>query len=295
MIPRTAKTLNPFAPEYNPIPSGVTPSPHAAAPSFLPPLSTPPSPFFLPHQILSYLPTTSHNTRQQFHPSTYRPTPQHQASTTPPPPRNAQLGRGYSRRGRGRVSGRERSGRERRGFARGGERPQCEQFSNRSMHNVDNKHQITPLQRDQDATTIMIRNIPYNCRRKELIGMLDDFCLMENQKSPMPYAYDFLYLPIDFRTRRSRGFAFVNFTSSSAVWKFYDNMHLANWDFLPRSKWKRSIEIVCAKIQGKEELVRHFSKSMFECESDEYLPVCFTPARDGLGQPVELTIVGNRR
>ncbi|KAG6401411.1 hypothetical protein SASPL_138267 [Salvia splendens] len=161
------------------------------------------------------------------------------------------------------------------------------------MHNVENRHQITPLNRDQDATTIMIRNIPYNCRRKELIGMLDDFCLTENQKSPMPYAYDFLYLPIDFR--RSRGFAFVNFTTSTAVWKFYDNMHLANWDFLPRSKWNKSIEIVCAKIQGKEELVKHFSKSMFECESDEYLPVCFSPARDGLGQPVELTVVGNRR
>ncbi|KAL1541130.1 protein terminal ear1-like [Salvia divinorum] len=294
MIPPTTKTLNPFAPEYNPIPSGVTP-----APSFLPPpLSTPSSPFLLPHQILTYLPTaTSHNTQQQFHPSTYLPTPQNQVSTIPPPPPPppAALGRGYSRRGRGRVSGTERSGRERRGFVRGGERPQCEQFSKRGMHNVENKHQIMPLNRDQDATTIMIKNIPYNCRRKELIGMLDDFCLLENQKSPMPYAYDFVYLPIDFRTRRSRGFAFVNFTSSRAVWKFYDNMHLTNWDFLPWSKWKKRIEIVCAKIQGKEELVRHFSKSMFECESNEYLPVCFSPARDGFGQPVELTVVGNRR
>ncbi|XP_057779492.1 protein terminal ear1 homolog [Salvia miltiorrhiza] len=135
--------------------------------------------------------------------------------------------------------------------------------------------------------------------------MLDGFCLVENHKAGneatsgeeahIAYAYDFLYLPIDFKSKRSRGFAFVNFTSSRAVWSFYDSIHLTDWGFLEKFKWKKRIEIGCAKIQGKEELVKHFSGSVFQCGTDEYLPVCFSPARDGSGQPVELTVVGNRR
>lgn len=42
-------------------------------------------------------------------------------------------------------------------------------------------------------------------------------------------------------------------------------------------------------------MVKKLSEITLECERDEYLPVCFNPARDGSGQPVELTVIGNRR
>lgn len=46
--------------------------------------------------------------------------------------------------------------------------------------------------------------------------------------------------------------------------------------------------------QGKEELVKHFEGSVFECESDDYLPVSFRPARDGCRASVELKVIGRR-
>lgn len=38
-----------------------------------------------------------------------------------------------------------------------------EQVYKRGMHKVENRHQIMPLTRDQEATTVMIKNIPYDC------------------------------------------------------------------------------------------------------------------------------------
>ncbi|XP_047965321.1 protein terminal ear1-like [Salvia hispanica] len=259
---QNSKTLNPLAPEYIPISiSGITPS--------LPPLQ-PPS-FLPPHQFHTY---SAAPQSQAFYPA---PLPPHQFrpyythNPAPPPPRST-----WGRRERRR-----------------------EQFSQRDVRNAESKHQIVPLTRDEEATTVMIKNIPYNCRRKELITMLDDFCKNQNarnetQETPSPCAYDYLYLPIDFWTRKSRGYAFVNFTTSRAAWEFHDCVHLTYWGFHHRPNWQKKIEIVCAEIQGKEDAVSHFSESVFECETDEYLPVCFSPARDGSGYPAELIVIGKR-
>lgn len=119
--------------------------------------------------------------------------------------------------------------------------------------------------------------------------MLDDFCSVENEKTKnegtsskkeaFSFAYDFIYLPIDFRyvielilhfhkscfsvkkilmkflnvasSKRGRGFAFVNFTNGGAVWKFFDAFHQASWPFIQRQEWPKRIEIVCAKLQVK--------------------------------------------
>ncbi|KAL1565823.1 protein terminal ear1-like [Salvia divinorum] len=301
MASQNTKNLNPSAPEYIPIQSGVTPSRRPAAPLPPPqyhpapysthpyPAAPPPPPQFTITNAPATWPTTYYTHNQPTAPPP--PPPQYlitrppttwpatyythnQPSAPPPPPPPA--ARGWGERGR-------------------------EQFSQLGMHNAESRHKIVPLKRDEESTTVMIKNIPYDCRRKELISMLDSFCLLENQnarnetqEAPVAYAYDFLYLPVDFRTKKSRGFAFVNFTTSKAAWKFHVSIHLTNWGFHHRPNWQKKIEIVCAKIQGKEDLVRHFSESVFECETDEYLPVCFSPGRDGFVQSVELTVIGRR-
>lgn len=56
-------------------------------------------------------------------------------------------------------------------------------------------------------------------------------------------------LIIATRTKKSRGFAFVNFTNAKAVWKFFESFHLKKWDMVERLKWPKQIEIVSAKIQ----------------------------------------------
>ncbi|KAK4424109.1 protein terminal ear1 [Sesamum alatum] len=325
----TITTLNPFAPEYNPIPPGITPTATQAPP-----------PFILPHQSSStvvhqlcppppsfFTYSSSHTAKQHFytHYPTYYVVPElHSIATNPPPPPpppQTEVGIQYEQLGRGRTG-------ERRGFRGGRGRGRVNRWSCRekngggldlkferrpnvkrnvgfwSMQKEANRHEIVPLKREEEKTTVMIKNIPYDCPRQELINLLDGFCHVENEKSAsrkgaaeehFTSAYDFLYLPIDFRTKKSRGFAFVNFTDANTVWKFFDAFHMRNWGAVDRKKWPKRIEVVCAKIQGKEALVNHFSQSMFECETDEFLPVGFTPPRDGSGQAVELTVVGNRR
>lgn len=199
----TSKNLNPFAPEYNPISPGVAPNPHAPPPFFLPPPPTtahrpPPSsphlqpPLLLPHQIRNHTPSTSlHTPQHNFHPtySTYV-TFRNQVYTAPPrqrppPPPTAatsvhcgQLEKGSTRRRRGNgrrresTSWSERSGRisninfERRvdvserncvGFSK------HQQLSKPFLKNGENKHITLPLNPHEEKTTVMIKNIPYEC------------------------------------------------------------------------------------------------------------------------------------
>ncbi|GMH16272.1 hypothetical protein Nepgr_018113 [Nepenthes gracilis] len=159
-----------------------------------------------------------------------------------------------------------------------------------------------PVKLDGCETTVMIRNIPNQYSREELIRFLDNYCRQENGKimissaevdeKQAEVAFDFVYLPIDFGTRANRGFAFVNFTDPRAAWKFHlYNSHNQRWEKYASDKMR---EISCAKIQGKQALIDHFEKSIFACGSDEYLPVCFNPPRDGSGRLVAWRSIGRR-
>ncbi|KAK3006758.1 hypothetical protein RJ639_016199 [Escallonia herrerae] len=118
-------------------------------------------------------------------------------------------------------------------------------------------HEVLPLRRSEEKTSIMIKNVPNKYTRKSLMKLLDKHCSLENERAKqLPdeqqqhsvSAFDFIYLPMDFR-------------------------------------------------QGKEALVSHFDKSVFFCKSDEFLPVCFSPPRDGASgedQAVMITIIGKR-
>ncbi|KAH7835052.1 hypothetical protein Vadar_022427 [Vaccinium darrowii] len=163
------------------------------------------------------------------------------------------------------------------------------------------KHEVLPLTHWEEKTTVMIKNIPKHYTGELLLRFLDEHCLLENRKRNTNSeedddctvsAYDFMYLPIDFRTGFSRGFAFVNFTEARAVWKFFEACNRKTWELFQSPK---ICEIVCAKIQGKEALVKHFQNSTFRCESDQFLPVCFSPPRDGSStELVEEIRIGKR-
>ncbi|KAE9616487.1 putative mei2-like protein [Lupinus albus] len=98
-------------------------------------------------------------------------------------------------------------------------------------------------------------------------------------KDDIMLAFDFVYLPIDFKSGLNKGYAFVNFTSPKGAWKF--NMTASNmkWDMFQSHKIRK---VVAARLQGKEALQRHFESMHFPCESEEVLPICFNPPRDGL-------------
>nr|XP_016433362.1 PREDICTED: protein MEI2-like 7 [Nicotiana tabacum] len=167
------------------------------------------------------------------------------------------------------------------------------------QNNKLQKHDVIPLTWSQNnTTTVMIKNIPYSYSRDMLMQFLDQHCSVENVKANdsngpnIISAYDFLYLPMDFKNKRSRGFAFVNFTDHGAVLNFFDAF--ANkLNVFPG--FPRSVKIVAAKIQGKEALVNRFKDTMFDCESEGFLPVIFSPPRDGSGELVNMITVGKCR
>ncbi|KAJ8763567.1 hypothetical protein K2173_002450 [Erythroxylum novogranatense] len=165
-------------------------------------------------------------------------------------------------------------------------------------------HPVVPVRPDADNTTVMIRNIPNKYTRELLMDFLDNYCMVENQSQKAEVqrselvnettvsAFDFLYLPMDFAKGANKGYAFVNFTDPRAAWNFHRATDNQPWDLFQSSKIR---EIACARIQGKEQLVSHFHNSTFECDSDMYLPVCFSPPRDGSRVTVKQTTVGRRR
>ncbi|XP_055818555.1 protein terminal ear1 homolog [Solanum dulcamara] len=272
--------LNPHAPEYIPI---ATPPP----PVLLPP---PPTVDLLPRE----------NVRP---PSVTRPGP-----NIPPRLRNDYI----ARRGGGGGQGFSRSSKGKRGgFGRGNCSSEGRLVWRRTVENDQRqgvfydkwsrndglkKHDVIPISwTHKNSTTVMIKNVPYHYNREMLMKFLDQHCLLENQKAKdsngenTVFAYDFLYLPMDFKKERSKGYAFVNFTDHRTVWNFFcvfnDKLNV-----FPGSA--RSVKIVNAKIQGKEALVNRFKQTRFDCESEGFLPVWFSPPRDGYGKSVQMITVG---
>ncbi|KVH89319.1 Nucleotide-binding, alpha-beta plait [Cynara cardunculus var. scolymus] len=154
--------------------------------------------------------------------------------------------------------------------------------------------EIMPLNPDENSTSVMIRNIPNNYTRELLVEFLENHCKHENEneKNTIRSSFDFLYLPVDFkyyyiyiidngsmcRHRLNAGYAFVNFTSSDAAWRFHKSIKGKHWDLFES---KKIADVTRAKIQGKEALVKNFERMQLRSPSWDYLPVWFDPPRDG--------------
>merc|ERR1719343_690430 len=65
---------------------------------------------------------------------------------------------------------------------------------------------------DQGRTTAMMRNIPKTYMRANLLELLDQHGLN----------YDFVYMPVDFKTELNLGHAFINFVSSEDFERFQE-------------------------------------------------------------------------
>ncbi|CAF2090339.1 BnaA06g33110D [Brassica napus] len=151
-------------------------------------------------------------------------------------------------------------------------------------------------------TTLMIKNIPNKYSQKLLLNMLDNHCIHINEAiteeerdehkahhdQPIS-SYDFVYLPMDFNNKCNVGYGFVNMTSPEAAWRLYKAFHRQRWEIFNSHK---ICQITYARVQGLEDLKEHFRSSRFPCEAELYLPVVFSPPRDGkqLTEPVSINI-----
>ncbi|KAM7260492.1 hypothetical protein ACFE04_016233 [Oxalis oulophora] len=150
------------------------------------------------------------------------------------------------------------------------------------------------VKKDNYKTTLMIRNIPNHYKRDYLLDLLDKHCFDENEKAdsisdPVRSAYDFVYLPMDFGYHLNLGYGFVNFTNPVGASRFrraYD-------EFVWESGNRKICKIRWGRSQGKEECIKEVVNKTLKCTSDGYLPVVFSPPRDGRSFS-EAEIVGTR-
>ncbi|CAL5063202.1 unnamed protein product [Urochloa decumbens] len=130
-------------------------------------------------------------------------------------------------------------------------------------------------------TSLMIRNLPNDFRRTRLMQIIDQHCCLENEKvtsGGIKSEFDFLYLPMDFRTGANKGYAFVNLTTPEAARRLHDHLHGHRWKVNGSGK---TCEVDQADVEGLDDLVKNFSQSRFDCGDEEFLPVWFEPPRDG--------------
>lgn len=171
---------------------------------------------------------------------------------------------------------------------------QTKKFDTRFLINEDAN--IESNCRDS-RTTVMIKNIPNKYSQKLLLNMLDNHCIHCNEQigdgddQPLS-AFDFVYLPIDFNNKCNVGYGFVNMTSPQATWRLYKAFNNQHWEVFNSRK---ICEVTYARVQGLEALKEHFKNSKFPCEMDHYLPVVFSPPRDGRLQTEPLPIVGHNK
>lgn len=123
---------------------------------------------------------------------------------------------------------------------------------------------------ESHRTTVMLRNLPNNYTRAILLKLLDS--------EGFAGKYDFVYLPIDFRTHAALGYAFVNLVSSEHAEYLHKHLNgFSKWMF-PSSK--RCSVSWSNPHQGLESHIARYRNSplMHEVVPDEYRPVLF---RDG--------------
>lgn len=98
-------------------------------------------------------------------------------------------------------------------------------------------------------TTLMIRNIPNKYTKELMLETIDAY---------FHDAYDFFYLPIDFKNNCNVGYAFINFKDLKHIEPFYKRFDKKKWAIFNSEK---ICSIKYARIQGKEECEKHFKDS----------------------------------
>lgn len=123
-------------------------------------------------------------------------------------------------------------------------------------------------------TTVMMRNLPNNFTRAQLLQLIDD--------KGFHGQYTLMYLPVDFKTKVGLGYAFIDFSTHERAEGFLEQFQGFN-------KWPSHSDKVCEvdwskAMQGLSIHVERYRNSpvMHEDVADEFKPVLF---KDGARVP----------
>lgn len=119
-----------------------------------------------------------------------------------------------------------------------------------------------------EKTTVMLRNVPYNCSRNSVVNMMDE--------AGFSGLFDFIYLPIDFRSKSGFGYAFINLVSNDAALKLFNHFNgFSDWAM----KSQKVAEVTWSEpSQGLDVHVGRYRNSpvMHDAVPDEFKPAMYT-------------------
>jgi len=125
-----------------------------------------------------------------------------------------------------------------------------------------------------EKTTVMLRNVPYNCSRNSVVSMMDE--------AGFSGLFDFIYLPIDFRSKSGFGYAFINMVSNEAALKLFDRFNgFSDWAM----KSQKVAEVTWSEpSQGLDVHIGRYRNSpvMHDAVPDEFKPAMY---KDGSRVP----------
>eukprot|EP00928_Gymnodinium_smaydae_P058903 TRINITY_DN420_c0_g1_i7.p1 TRINITY_DN420_c0_g1~~TRINITY_DN420_c0_g1_i7.p1 ORF type:complete len:292 (+),score=26.15 TRINITY_DN420_c0_g1_i7:67-942(+) len=109
----------------------------------------------------------------------------------------------------------------------------------------------------QGKTSVMIRNISYQCNRLMFCGELD--------KAGFQGQYDYVYLPINVGRGTSKGYGFANFVDDRTAYRFKELFNGRKMDVPGQFK---QLEVIPANLQGYSQNSSHYITKQRELCSD---------------------------
>mmetsp|Transcript_101275 Transcript_101275/g.201229 ORF Transcript_101275/g.201229 Transcript_101275/m.201229 type:complete len:310 (-) Transcript_101275:427-1356(-) len=122
----------------------------------------------------------------------------------------------------------------------------------------------------REATTCMLRHIPNRYTAEEVLA--------EMLAVGFEGAFDFFYLPIDFSTKRNRGYSFINFRDAADAWRFVQSFHGGS---LTRYATQKVLEVSPALKQGFEaNVAQYVNKDAQRIQNPWFRPMIFANGND---------------
>jgi len=127
------------------------------------------------------------------------------------------------------------------------ELPSCPAKWDPAMHGYYSKGEImeTEAVAELDRTTVMMKNIPNKYTQDSVMDLI--------HRKGFKASYDFLYLPIDFRSKSNMGYAFINFSTPEDAQRFVASFTgFQDWQFnsvkVCEVTWSRPYQGLAAHI-----------------------------------------------
>lgn len=146
------------------------------------------------------------------------------------------------------------------------------------VEDKDNRHLMMDLEAVEagvdSRTSLMVRNIPNKYTQQMLLAEFEEH-------GHGPGIIDFFYLPIDFKNKCNRGYAFINFVDYKDILPFHRRYFGKHWRTFNSDK---ICDITYARIQGKAAMLKRFENSALMEKDDEYKPLVFVSDGPNKGQ-----------